>query len=336
VSAASASITANGATSTQTAGQVSFSTDVAAVSTGTYTVQTPNGTVVFSGAGTTNATDDTKVDITYGTDVFTVSGCNTSGQTSCALTFTVTGETGAGGETQNPPSQVLTATAVKDTTGPTLTGVTQSDTTQMVFNAVWSENVTAPQACNTTTCPIRIMSGSTIVASTAVADGGILLTASGTGTDNKTLLTAASAVPGGAYTLTAGAGVVTDLSPQLNANLAASIPMAVTDTTRPTVTGAPSGTDCTAGNPCKTFTFTYSEKMKTSGSGSVIDTSHYTLNGAAVSGTASVDSTGTIVTLVLTANAPAGANQFQVNGVTDTSGNLINPNPTLINFTRVA
>jgi hypothetical protein len=332
VSAASASITANGATASQTSAQVSFSTDVAAVSTGTYTVQTPNGTVVYSGPGTTDGTDTTKVDLTY-TDVFTFSGCNTSGQTSCALTFTVTGETGAAGETQNPPSQVLSATATKDTTGPTLAGVTQADTTQMVFDVNWNEPVSAPQACVTTTCPIRFMSGSTIVASTAAADGGILLTATdNTAADKLTRLTAASAVAGGAYTLTVGAGVVLDLSPQANANLAGSIPFAVTDTTRPTVTGfAPAS--C-IGTACRTLTITYSEKMATTGSGSVIDTSHYTLNGAAVSGTASVDSTGTIVTLTLTSTPPVGANQIAITGVTDKVGNLINPNPTLENFTR--
>ena len=37
-----------------------------------------------------------------------------------------------------------------------------------------------------------------------------------------------------------------------------------------------------AGNPCKVFTFTYSEPMPTSGTGSATDLSHYTLNGMAV------------------------------------------------------
>jgi hypothetical protein len=332
VSAASATVTANSATATQTSAQVVFSAPMSA--TGNYTVQTPDGTFVTVLTQTVDGTNTSAVDLTFA-DVFTASGCNTSGQTTCALTITVSGALGASGETQNPPSQVLSATATKDTTGPTLAGVTQADATQTLFDVNWSEPVSAPQACVTTTCPIRFMSGSTIVASTAAADGGILLTATdNTAGDKLTRLTAGSAVPGGAYTLTAGAGVVLDLSPQANPNLAGSIPFAVTDTTRPTVTGfAPAS--C-IGTACRTLTITYSEKMATTGSGSVIDTSHYTLNGAAVSGTASFDnSTGvTVVTITLTATPPLGANQIAITGVTDKVGNLINPNPTLENFTR--
>jgi len=341
VSSSSATITANSATTTETQAKVVFSATVNPAPTGTYTVQTANGTFVPTGPVTRDATTTTTVNIPLTTSPFAVvgGGCTASGTTTCALTITVTAETGAAGETQSPPSQVLSATATKDTTGPTLTGVTQSGTTQTLFDVVWSENVTAPQVCvTTTTCPIRIKSGSTIIASTIVGEGTTAnLTASdNVAADNLTRLTASAAIPGGAYTLTAGAGVVLDLSPAANPSVAGSIPMSVSDTTRPTIAGfAPNGTDCTAGNPCKTFVFIYSEPMATSGAGSVTATANYKLNGAAVSGTASVDTSGQIVILTLTANAPAGADQFAVTGVTDVSGNLINPNPTFENFTRV-
>ena len=88
------------------------------------------------------------------------------------------------------------------------------------------------------------------------------------------------------------------------------------------------------------FTFTYNEKMATGGAGNILDLTHYTLNGAAISGTASVDSTGTIETLNLTSSAPCTvgtspcAESFSIGGVTDVAGNLINPNPTINNFTR--
>jgi hypothetical protein len=340
VGTASATITANSATATETAGQVVFSTTVNPAPTGTYTVQTANGTVVPHGAVARDGTNTSAVNIPFTTSPFAVVGGGCTTATTCALTITVTGETGAASETQSPPSQVLSATATKDTTGPTLSGVTQSGTTQTLFDVVWSENVSAPQACNTTTtCPIRIKSGSTIIASTVVGEGTTanLVASDNTAGDNLTRLTASAAIPGGAYTLTAGAGVVNDLSPQANASAAGSIPMSVTDTTRPTVVSmTPNTTATCAGTACRTITITYSEKMATSGAGSVIDLSHYTLNGSAMSGTASVDATGTIVTITLTSTPPVGANQVAITGVTDTSGNLINPNPTLQNFTRTS
>jgi hypothetical protein len=117
-----------------------------------------------------------------------------------------------------------------------------------------------------------------------------------------------------------------------NQNLDVSINFAFTDSWRPTVASFAQAS-C-AGTACRTLTITYSEKMATTGAGSVIDMSHYTLNGAAASGTASIDSTGTVVTITLTATPPLGANQIAITGVTDKVGNLINPNPTLENFTR--
>lgn len=329
---ATISIVSSSATG-ETSLQIVWSAELANPVTGVYTVRTPNNTTIADTAAN-DTTNTSAVDLTLLANPFATLGCNGASQTSCTLTVDVTAETGANGETQSAPILVTTATVTKDTTAPTLVRVDQSDSTQTQFDIVWSENVSAPAAVD-----VKIMSGTTIVASTNLTDigaGAIALTVTdGTAADTKTHVAAASAIAGGPYTLTVAAALVTDQAGTANANAAGSIPMSVTDTTRPTVAGAAAGTDCQAGNPCKTFTFTYSEKMATSGSGSVIGISHYTLNGAAVSGTAAVDGAGTTVTITLTSNAPAGDNQFAVTGVTDAAGNLITPNPTLVNFTRV-
>jgi hypothetical protein len=322
----------------ETALQIVWSGTVAAVPTGTYTVRTPTNVTVAHAAPARDTTNTSAVNVTLTTNPFTLGGCNGASQTSCVLTTDVTGETGASGETQSAPILTTSSTATKDTTKPTLVRVDQTDTTQMQFDIVWSENLATagnPAACVTTTCPVRVMSGTTKVASSIPAETANDLTVTdGTASDAKLHIAAAAAIAGGPYTLTVGAALVTDAALAANTNDAGSVPMSVTDTTRPTVTAAPAAGNCAATQPCKTFTFTYSEKMATSGTGSAIDTSHYTLNGAAVTGTASINTAGTIVTLDLTANAPAGANQFQITGVTDAAGNLITPNPTLQNFTR--
>lgn len=304
--------------------------------TGTYSCVTPNATsVTCSGAPSSSPSG---VDVTL-TNPFAVSGCS-GGPTTCAITITVTGETGPGVAgstlTQNPVSQTTTATITKDTTAPSPSSATQVGTTQTVWDVTWSEAVSAPLACVTSTCPFRIKSGTTIIASTVTGgEGGIQLTATdNVAGDAKTRLTATSALTFGSYTLEITAGAVNDLAGTPNASAAGTIGLSVVDSTAPTV--AMTLVDpCTAGNPCKVFRFTYSEAMPTSGSGSATDLSHYTLNGAAVVGIASIDPTLKIVTVSLTSNAPGGANQWQVTGVTDPAGNLIAPNPTLSNFTRI-
>lgn len=334
--AQSATITAQSAASTEMDGSVLFSGTINAAPTGTYSVQTPDGTYVFGPALATarDGTNTKQANLDYGGgSIWAVSGCDAVDQASCVLTFTVTGETGAAAETQSPPSAIFTVTVTRDTSKPTLVRVDQTDATQMEFDIVWSENVAISTAGE-----IQIKSGSTIVAS--VSTGIILTITDGTAGDKKIHVAAASAIPGGTYTLVVPAAEVEDLSPQANLNAAASIPMTVLDTTRPTLTtttnvenGSSNPPDCTAGaGDCKIFTFEFSEKMATSGSGSVLDITHYKLNGAQVTGSVSVNSLGTIVTLTLTSNAADGANQFAITGVTDKAGNLISPNSTLVNF----
>jgi len=109
------------------------------------------------------------------------------------------------------------------------------------FDAIWSESVLF-QASVTTTTPFRIMSGTTIIASTSTAAGdaagaatdAILLTATAGPTASKVRLTAtidgghaaaAIIIPGGNYTLTAAAGAVRDTSTATNAHAATSTPL---------------------------------------------------------------------------------------------------------------
>jgi hypothetical protein len=303
---------------------------------GTYTCRDPLANVIpcTKAAGAT-ASD---VDLTL-TTPFTSPGC---GGTTCSITVTVTGETGPGPQgttlVESPASQVRSTTITKDTTKPSPVSAVQVGATQDTWDVTWTEAVSAPNACVTTTCPFRIKSGSTIIASTVTGgEGGVQLTASDGAAvgDSKTRLTAATSLTAGTYSLAITAGAVNDLAGTPNSSNAGTINLSVVDQTAPTVTGGPAIGQCGAGNPCKVFTFTYSEPMPTSGSGSATDLSHYKLNGLAVTGIASADVTRTVVTVSLSSDAPAGSNQWQITGVTDPAGNLIVPNPTLINFTRV-
>jgi hypothetical protein len=302
--------------------------------TGTYTCRDPLANVIActKAAGPTAST----VDITL-TAPFSSPGC---GGTTCSITITVTGETGPGpqGTTlfESPASQVRSTTITKDTTKPSPSSAAQVGTTQDTWDVTWTEGVSAPNACVTTTCPFRIKSGSTIIASTIVSEGTTadLTATDNTAGDSKTRLTASTPLTFGTYSLAIIAGAVNDLAATPNASNAGTIGLNVVDQTAPTV--SMSLVDpCTAGNPCKVFHFTYSEAMPTSGTGSATDLSHYKLNGLAVVGIASADVTKTVITISLTSNAPAGNDQWSVTGVTDPAGNLISPNPTLANFTRV-
>lgn len=313
--------------------RVSWNSAVSA--TGTYSCVTPNATAVPCTSAASSVSN--AVDVTL-TNPFSVSGCS-GGPTTCTITITVTGETGPGSAgstlTQSPVSQVTSATITKDTTAPTPASASQVGAGQNAWDVTWSESVSAPNACVTSTCPFRIKSGTTIVASTVTGgEGGVQLTAiNDVVGDAKTRLTSASPLTFGSYSLEITAGAVNDLAGTPNASAAGTIGLSVIDSTAPTV--AMTLIDpCTTLNPCKVFRFTYSEVMPTSGSGSATDLSHYTLNGVAVVGLASIDPTLKIVTVSLTTNAPAGANQWRVTGVTDPAGNLIAPNPTLANFTR--
>lgn len=304
--------------------------------TGSYSCVTPNATnVPCSGAASSSASG---VDVTL-TNPFSVSNCS-GGPTTCLITITVTAETGPGAAgttlTESPPSQVTSATITKDTTAPAPVSAAQSGAGQTIWDVTWSEGVTAQNVCVTSTCPFRIKSGATIIASTVTGgEGGVQLTASdNVALDAKTRLTAASPLTFGTYTLDITAGAVNDLAGTPNASSAGTIGLNVVDSTAPTVAMALVDL-CTAGNPCKVFRFTYSEVMPTSGGGSATDISHYALNGLAVVGIASIDITLKIVTVSLTSNAPAGPDQWSVTGVTDPAGNLITPNPTFAIFTRV-
>jgi hypothetical protein len=344
--------------------RITYNVDVLTPITSTWTVKTtPAGTTtactacaaVVAASGATNA-----VDIALTATPFVGATECSSTATSCSLQITnVAADAGLNGETFVPAVQSTTFTMNRDTTSPSGISVTQIGTTQNTFDLKWSENVSAPLACVAGgTCVVRIKSGSTIVASSiANENAGVSLTLNlgdNTAGDTKTRITltangvayadsaaATTALAYGTYILTADAATVNDLWFTPNAALAiTTLPVAVVDTTRPTMAGAIAAGNCTAGLQCKTFTFTFNDKMATSGTASVLDTSHYTLNGGAVTGTLQIDATGKIVTLDMISSAPCTAatspcaESFAVTGVTDLAGNLVNPNPSLFNFTR--
>lgn len=311
--------------------------------TGTATCSSPTTVAIPCANGAPASGSANQIDVTLSSP-WSAGGCSGAGQTSCTITILENGVTGPGGTIMSQVSQPVSAALIKDTIAPTMRSTAQVGPSQTVWDITWSEALagTAPNVCVTAGCPIKIMSGSTVVASTIPGETptSIKLTGSAGTSSSVTRLTAALPIPGNNYTLTVAAGAVTDASINGNTNAAATANLAVLDTTQPTMMSfGPSGTDCTTGKPCKTFTFTWSERMAQSGSGSVLDPSHYTLNGNAVSGTLLIDAAGTVVTLILTTDAPAGPNnQFVVKDVRDASlptGQLSYPNPVNKQFNRV-
>jgi hypothetical protein len=328
-----------------------------ATGTPTCTSPTPAGIACAVGAPADGVASHQDVTLTT---PFSVAGCS-GGPTSCVISVSITGVTGPGGATMVPATQSSTATIFKDTTPPTISTAAQIGTTQNTFDLTWSEKVSAPLACVAgATCAIRIKDGTNAIVASTIANenAGVSLTISAcdnVAADKLTRLTllangaayatcagAAATLPGANYTITVDAAVVNDLASTPNPNTGpASTALTVVDSTNPTVVGAVVAGNCGAGQPCTNFTFTFSEKMATTGAGSVLDTSHYKLNTQAITGVATINPAGTVVTLVLTSNAPcagpgACAESFTITGATDASlqANVTSPNPFVFNFTR--
>ncbi len=328
--------------------------------TGSATCQTPDASFLATCTlGAPMSGSSTQQDVTISTPPFGANGC---AATSCVITVTVSGVTDPTATlVMSPASQLKTATVLRDTVAPSLSTAAQVGTGQNTFDLTWSERVSAPLACVAAgTCAIRIYSGAISAANIKAStipneNAGVSLTISacdGVAGDRLTRLTlqpngtayapcaaAGAALRGASYTLTTAAAVVQDLAGTPNASVAGSRGLAVTDTTRPTViigSSGPAAGQCGATQPCRVFTITFSERMADSGSGSVTSTANYRLNGLAVTGIASIDGTGTVVTLTLSADAPGGSNQIAVLNVRDASSqaNLLSPTQVNINFTR--
>ncbi len=326
--------------------------------TGAPTCQTPtlNGIACSVGAPADGVPSHQDLTLTL---PFAVAGCS-GGPTSCVIGVSITGVTGPGGAVMVPGVQSSTATIFKDTTPPTVVSATQVGTTQNTFDLTWSEKVSAPLACVAAgTCAIRITDGTSAIVASSIANenAGVSLTISAcdnvaadkitrftllaNGAAYATCAGAAATLPGANYTLTLAAAVVNDVASTPNPSGAGSVGLTIVDSTNPTAVGAIVAGNCGAGQPCTNFTFTFSEKMATSGAGSVLDISHYKLNTLAIVGVVTVNPAGTVVTLVLTSNAPcagpgACAESFTITGATDASlqANVTSPNPFVFNFSR--
>jgi len=342
--------------------RITFNNAVQTTPTSTWTVKTtPAGTTTAATAvlavSAANG-DANSVDIALTSNPFVAATECLDTATTCSLQINnVATETGANGELMLPAVQSALFTMTRDIVKPTGVSVTQIGATQNTFDIKWSENVSVPNACVPATCTVRILSGSTIVASTTTSETATSLTLNlgdNVANDTKTRITltangvayatgaaATTALSYGTYTLTADAAVVSDqwFVPNTSAAIT-SLPLAVVDTTAPTVAGAAAASNCGAGQSCKTFVFTWNDKIAVSGAGNALDLSHYTLNGAAVTGTLQVDATGKIVTLDMLSSAPCTAltspcnESFAITGVTDLAGNVSSPNPSIFNFVR--
>ena len=328
--------------------------------TGTPTCTSPTPVGIGCTVGAPASGSPSQQDITL-TTPFAVAGCATF--TTCSIGVSITGVTGpAGVPTMVPGTQSTTATITKDITPPTLSSAAQFGTTQNTFDLTWSEKVSGPLACVAAgTCAIRILNASSAIVASSIANenAGVSLTLNACDNiagDTKTRLTltangaayaacaaAAATLPGANYTLTIAAAAVNDLAGTPNPNTAGGpIALAVNDTVPPTlVSGVPGAGQCGAGQPCKVFVFTFSEKM----SASATTIANYKLNTIAVAGTPTINLAGTVVTLTLLADAPCAGpgacpESFLLSNMTDAStaplsgGQPTSPSPLVVPFNR--
>jgi len=328
--------------------------------TGTPTCTSPTLVAIACSQGAPASASPSQQDITL-TTPFAIAGCATF--STCAVGISITGVTGLGGTpTMVPGTQSTTATITKDTTAPTLASASQVGTTQNTFDLIWSEKVSGPLACVAGgTCAIRILNGSSAIIASSISNenAGVSLTINACDNvagDTKTRLTltangaayaacaaAAAILPGANDTLTIAAAAVNDLAGTPNPNTAGGpVALAVNDTVQPTlVSGVPGAGQCGAGQPCKVFVFTFSEKM----SATATNIANYKLNNSAVSGTPTINLAGTVVTLTLLADAPCAgagpcAESFLLSNLTDAStaplsgGQPTSPSPIVVPFNR--
>ena len=344
--------------STDTAINVVWNRDIGG-GLGTWTAQYNSNATAVAAAITpaADATNTAQTDLTFATvgPWAGASPCDPAGTalaTTCAITVTVTGATDlAGPVTQIPATQSFIITLTLDTVKPTIINLTANTplTNGMTnIDVKWSKPVTAPTAANISVANAAT-TGSCSAANVTPCVGGVAVSGLTVTVVSSTLTRLTLITPGaysaGSYTVAITAGTASDLSAVPLANAAFSGTVTVLDATppaAPALAGDATGTCAVGGNTvCKTFTFTFGEKMNASASigvGSITDVSNYLLDGAALPAGAFITSNVAqlVSTLTLAANVSVGGHNFVVQNVKDKAGNVISPNPTgNLGFTRV-
>lgn len=335
-----------GTTGTNTV-KVAYSTGMSTLATGNgcanpanYQVTRSDGvavtfTVVCSTSGTTGKSTAT-ITLTAGGPLSTASGLSYSVTTSNVQdTF---------GNTISPNPTVSTvAQSPADTTAPT---VTSAAVTQTALTVNFSEPMNATAACGTTAAP-TVGTGNKIdnlgdygtTGTTAALAASIASSTSYTTNADCSSITYTFAVgtplAAGTYTLKIGTGTAGQIPADLALNDTTPNPTSVTvtavDVTRPTA-GTPTSSAAT-----RVITETFSEPMAAA---TVTNAANYLVNSAALpAGTVIACTTAACSTVTIT--YPAGpafpavgsSNTLTISNVTDTSGNVITPNPTTKAFT---
>lgn len=259
-------------------------------------------------------------------------------------TFTIQGETStAGANLQNPNPYSTAITLTADTTPPTLTSVT-SNAAGTVITLTFNKCVTLAGATPTGSAKLTLMQGSTIKYSTDLADQGAPTNA---GTLSETIgaqgscaavgqsktVTAATTTANnegqaatftaGFYSASLGAANVSSTAQTPVANAATTLGVTVPDSTIPSVTGAAYNNAAPY-----TLTVTFSEPMSNANTGTgAANPANYTVDGAALSGTAvvaCVSATCTQVTITFNTKPATGGHLLNVSGaIVDKQGTAI-------------
>lgn len=210
-------------------------------------------------------------------------------------------------------------TYVVDTTAPSVTGATAPNVSQVVVS--FSEAMNCAEIATAANFAVRktVDATQTVAVNTATANSGC----------TAATLSVSPMANGTQYTVVVNN--VHDQAGNLINGSANSANFTVSDTTRPTATGAsfPSPS---------TLQITYSKPMATSGAASITAQGNYnfdSVNGAtAFTGAGTANADATAVTFTLASSPPStGTHTVDIFNVQDTAGNVINPNPSTLQVT---